>query len=367
MKKGPDYILIGIVSFIIFLGLFVLASVSALKSQEIIGHPYYFFLQQLLLGFLPGVILAFILYKIPLSFIKKWSPLFLLGTIFLLILVFVPHIGEETRGATRWINLGPISFQPSELLKLTFIIYLASWLAARETSKNKSHWNTFLPFIAISSIVGLILILQPDVSTLGVIFIVAMIMYFIASTPLWHTLAIIISGSGLLLALIQLKPYRLRRVQAMLNPDLDPLGITYQIKQVLIAVGSGGIIGSGFGMSYQKFGFVPFTMTDSIFAIFAEESGFIGSILLVLLFLLLFWRGFVIAKNNNNESFIKLLVIGITSWFFIQAFINIGSMIGLVPLTGIPLPFISYGKSHLIAEMAGLGVLLNASKYGKKK
>ncbi len=366
MKKGPDYILIGIVSLIVLLGLFVLASVSSLKSQEIFGHPYHFFSQQLLLGFLPGIILAVTFYKVPLNFIKKWSPLLLGANIFLLILVFFPYIGVESGGATRWIEIGPISFQPSELLKLTFILYLASWLSTRKKTKSKHQWSTFLPFIAVSAVIGAVLYYQPDVSTLGVIFMVAMIMYFIANTPLWHTLALLFGGAGLIFVLVQFSPYRLRRVQAMLNPDLDPLGMTYQIKQVLIAVGSGGLLGTGFGMSYQKFDFVPFTMTDSVFAIFAEEAGFIGSVFLISLFLLLFWRGFVIAKNNKDE-FIKLIAIGITSWFFLQAFINIGSMIGLVPLTGIPLPFISYGKSHLIAEMAALGILLNASKkHGKK-
>jgi len=153
----------------------------------------------------------------------------------------------------------------------------------------------------------------------------------------------------------------MKRFQGMLNPDLDPLGITYQIRQALITIGSGGIAGVGLGMSQQKYGFIPFPMTDSIFAIFAEELGFLGSLALITLFLLFFWRGVVIAQKNKDD-FVKLVSLGICSWIFIQAFVNIGAMVGLVPLTGIPLPFISYGKSHVIAEMAALGILLNASK-----
>ncbi len=362
MKKSPDYILIAIVSLIIILGLFVLASVSAIKSQEFTGHAYYFFVQQLLLGFLPGLVIAFILFKTPLSFIKKWSFPTLGVILFLVCLVFVPQLGEGTRGATRWIDFGFVSFQPTELLKIAFIVYLASWLAGKKAKKKKkSSEGTFIPFAVISTVIGLVLIFQPDISTLGVIFMVALIMYFVADTPLWHTITFVFSGAGLLFFLVKFKPYRLERVQGMMNPDLDPLGMTYQIRQALIAIGSGGIFGAGFGMSYQKFGFLPFPMTDSIFAIFAEESGFIGSFILISLFLLFFWRGFLIAKRSNDQ-FVRLVSIGITSWFFVQAFINIGSMTGLMPLTGIPLPLISYGKSHIIAEMAGLGILINASK-----
>ncbi len=370
MKKNPDYILVTIFSVIILLGLFVLASVSALKSQELFGHPYYFFFQQILLGFIPGILLVILLFNTPISFLKKWSPVIMLLTLVLTLMVFVPQMGTFMRGSRRWIDFGFISFQPSELLKLSFILYLASWLATKQKKKKKKKkeevlLKTFLPFIIISGLIGIIFYFQPDISTLGVVMMVALFMYFTADTPIWHTLSLISIGSGLLIFLIKYSDYRLARVQGMLNPNIDPLGATYQISQALIAVGSGGILGAGFGTSYQKFGFLPFPMTDSIFAIFAEESGFIGSFILVILFLLLFWRGILIAKRSN-DNFVKLVAVGITSWFFVQAFINIGAMTGLMPLTGIPLPLISYGKSHLITEMAGVGILLNISRYGKK-
>ncbi len=366
MKKGKaDHILVIIVAAIIFLGLFVLASASSIESQRIVGHSYYFFFQQLLLGFLPGIIIAFLLYKTPLDTIRRWAPILLLFSLFLLLLVFVPSLGEKTRGATRWLNMGFFSFQPAELLKLTFILYLASWLAVKNEKKKKNKplfMETFVPFVIIAVTVGLALVFQPDISTLGVILLVALLMYFIARTPLWHTITFLFSGAAALFFLVWFSPYRLSRVMGMLNPDIDPLGVNYQIRQALLAVGSGGIFGLGFGLSQQKFGFLPFPSTDSIFAIFAEEAGFLGSIILLLLFAMLFWRGFLIARRSNNE-FCRLVAMGIVGWIFIQTFINIGSMVGIIPFTGIPLPFISYGKSHLIAEMAGIGVLLNASKH----
>ncbi len=365
-KKGPDYILIATVLLIILLGLFVLASVSSIRSQEAFEDPYYFFYRQLLTGFLPGLIVALLLYKIPLSFIKKWSPVFFILSLVSLALIFVPYIGEGIRGSARWINLYFFSFQPSEILKLTFILYLAGWLAEKgKSKKNKEILQTALPFVIMSAVMGVMFLLQKDASTLGVILLTALIVYFAAETPLWHTGALLLSGAGIFLLILKFSPVRLRRIYGMFDVNLDPLGSTYQIRQALIAIGSGGVLGAGFGMSHQKYGFLPLSMTDSIFAIFAEETGFVGSALLIILFLILTWRGIVIAKNSNSQ-FVRLVSVGITSWFFIQAFVNIGSMVGLMPLTGIPLPLISYGRSHIIAEMAALGVLLNASKNEKK-
>jgi len=209
--------------------------------------------------------------------------------------------------------------------------------------------------------VGALLIFQPDISTLVIILAVAGLMYFLAATPLWHSLLIMLIGSGGLLALIKLASYRMKRWTVFLNPEADPLGIGYQMKQVLIAVGSGGISGLGLGMSRQKFGFLPKPMSDTIFAIFSEETGFIGSIILILLFLIFLWRGFKISKNSQDR-FSKLAAFGISCWIVLQTFVSLGSMVGILPLAGIPLPFISYGGSALISELAGAGLLLNISK-----
>ena len=367
---APDSILLGLCITLLFAGIFILASVSAAFSLQKTGSTFFFLNHQLLFGLLPGLFLATIAYFTPIGTIKKWSVFALLLSILALGLVFIPGIGGTLGGATRWLSLGPITFQPSEFLKIGFILYLASWLTARmqkQPSLRKQGWisesaQTLLIFGIIISVLGLLLILQPDIGTLGVIGIISVLMYFSASTPLWHTLFLIGSGLGALIVLIQLAPYRISRVAVFLNPSLDPLGQGYQLKQALIGIGSGGLFGVGFGLSLQKFGILPEPISDSVFAVFAEEAGFIGAVLLILLFLAFAWRSITIAKRIQ-DPFGKLVIIGITSWITIQAFVNIGSMLGLLPLTGIPLPFISYGGSALIAELIGLGVLLNISRY----
>jgi cell division protein FtsW len=305
-------------------------------------------------------------FRVDLSLVKKWAPLLLLANLVLLGLVFMPKIGTTFGGATRWVSIGPISFQPAELLKLTFILYLSAWLSSRTGKQKKaSHsqglGNTLFTFLIIVGIVSLLLILQPDVSTLGIIVFTAGLTYFAAGTPVWHAFSMLLLGCGGLIFLIKIAPYRMARLMVFLKPETDPMGMGYQIKQALIGIGSGGILGLGLGMSKQKFGFLPFPMSDSVFAVFAEEAGFIGAVILISLFLVFAWQGYKIARRSGDQ-FCKLAAIAITSWITIQAFINLGSMIGILPLTGIPLPFISYGGSALIAELIGVGILLNISK-----
>jgi len=360
----PDVFLAGVVLALIVLGILILASVSASLSQERFGTTYYFLNHQILFGLIPGFLLGFLAFKIKLNLFKKWAPVLLLVNLIFLAMVFLPIVGSASGGAARWVSLGPFSFQPSEFLKLSFILYLATWLASR-TSKEKGFSQTFIAFLLAVGIISLFLILQPDISTLGVVVVSAALMYFLANTPLWHSVLMILIGSGGLLALIKLAPYRLNRLLVFLNPELDPMGIGYQIKQALITVGSGGLFGLGLGMSQQRFGvFLPQSMSDSIFAIFAEETGFLGAVVLILIFLLLLWRGFRIAKMKEGK-FPQLAALGITSWLCLQGFTNVGSMIGILPLTGIPLPFISYGGSALIAELIGVGILLNISKNSR--
>ena len=368
MKKHPDYILIGVVVILIILGILILASVSAPLSQQRFGNTYYFLNHQLLFGLLLGILLAFLVFKIRLDFFKKWASPLLLINLILLAMVFLPKIGYSAGGAARWLSLGPISFQPSEFLKLTSILYFAAWLTSRTGAKKfgggrteKGFSQTFIAFLIVVGLISSLLIFQPDISTLGIIVLVATLMYFLAETPLWHSILFVLLGAGGLLTLIKLAPYRAARLLVFLKPEIDPMGIGYQIKQALIAVGSGGISGLGLGMSQQRLGFLPQSISDSIFAILAEETGFIGCLILIFLFLIFLWRGFEIAKVSQNK-FSQLAALGITSWITLQALTNIGSMIGILPLTGIPLPFISYGGSALVSELAGVGILLNISK-----
>ncbi|MDP3990863.1 MAG: putative lipid II flippase FtsW [Candidatus Nealsonbacteria bacterium] len=360
MKKA-DYFLISAVAVLLLLGVVVITSVSAALSQEKLGSPNTFLFHHLLFGLLPGVILGFLAYKIKLSLLKKWIPALLFLNLFLLVLVFVPIIGITLGGASSWINLGITSFQPSEALKLIFILYLASWLSSRMEKTKKEFNETLLAFSAIMSLIALLLILQPDIGTLGIIMSTGLLMYFLAGTPLKHAGFIVLVALAGLTALIKLAPYRLNRFLSFINPDIDPMGISYQIKQAFIAIGSGGILGTGLGMSVQRFGFLPQPMADSIFASFAEETGFLGSLTMISFFLIFVWLGFSIAKKAK-DNFLKLTALGITGWLALQTFVNIGSMVGLLPLTGVPLPFISYGGSALVTELIGIGILLNISK-----
>jgi cell division protein FtsW len=365
-SKNPDYILLGVVIILIILGIVILASVSASFSFKKFGNTYYFLTHQILFGLLPGLILGFLAYRINLALLKKWAPVLLLITLALMIMVFLPTIGSTEYTAARWIGFGSFSFQPAELLKLTFILYLASWLVSRiekitSIKKPSEFSQTLIAFFMVISIISLLLFFQSDISTLGVIILVAALMYFLINTPLWHSILIILIGAGGLFSLIKLAPYRVNRLLVFFNPDLDPMGIGYQAKQALITVGSGGLGGVGLGMSTQKLGFLPQTISDSIFAVFAEETGFIGGLILISLFLIFLLRGFKIAKESQDK-FSQLTALGITSWIVFQSFVNIGAMIGLLPLTGIPLPFISYGGSALITELIGVGILLNISR-----
>lgn len=367
--KSLDFILIGITALLITFGIVILASTSTSFIQEE-DNVYDLLKHQLLFALFPGILLAFFLStKVSLQFLKQKAHLFLLVNLILMVVVFIPKIGIKSGTASRWISLGFVSFQPSEFLKLTFILYLASWLESRIKKSSLSRGKislkeNLLSFLLIIFLIAVLLFLQSDIGTLGVILSTAALMYFFAETPLWH---IVLVGMVVLCGfflLVQLEPYRLERILVFLNPEKDPLGSGYQIKQALIAVGSGKIFGLGLGMSKQKLGLLPHPISDSIFAILAEETGFLGSLILILGFLLFLWRGYKIGKESK-DIFSKLTALGITSWILIQALVNIGSMIGVLPLTGIPLPFISYGGSALITELVGVGVLLNISKKFK--
>jgi cell division protein FtsW len=358
--KKPDLLILITIFLLLFLGFLILAGVSITISNKYFNNSFHFIIHQLLFGFLPGIILGFIAYKIDLKIIKKYALFLIIVAIFLMLLIFIPKIGISGGGANRWISFFGFSFQPSEFLKLAFIIYLAAWLSKHKKEKH-SFLNFFLPIIIVLAIICVLLIFQPDISTLVVIAIVALIMYYISDTPIWQTLVLICSGFVGLFILIKIAPYRLNRILVFLRPDTQPLGIGYQFKQSLTAIGSGRIFGQGLGLSIQKFSFLPRPMTDTIFAVFCEETGFIGACLLVLLFLIFMWQGLKIAKKTNDD-FLKLMTVGIVSWITSQAFINIGAIIGILPLTGIPLPLISYGSSHLLIELIALGLLLNISK-----
>lgn len=373
MKKHINYPLFFLTVFLVSFSFLFFFTLSTPASLQRFDDSNYYFFHQLLYGLLPGVILGFIACKIKLSFIKKWAFWLVVLNLFASFWVFLPLIGSKIGGATRWLDLGAFSVQPSEFLKITAILYLSAWIASRLPENTVSGWKStakrgyhnliyiFLPFAIFLGLIFIALYLQRDASTLGVISLTLLALYFSAKTPLWHTLLIVFSGATILLMLIRFEPYRLDRWLIFLHPDTDPLGKGFQLRQSLISLGSGGIFGKGLGMSTQKFGFLPQAISDSIFAVVGEELGIIGCVILIALFVLFFWLGIKIAKKSNDR-FARLTAIGIVFWITLQAFINISSTIGIFPLTGIPLPFFSYGGSHLVVELIGVGLLLNISK-----
>ena len=359
-KQKSDQILITTIFALLVFGLVILSSAGIAISQSRFGDSYYFFKHQLFFGVLPGLFLMYIAQKIDYHFWKKFAFPFFVFNLFFLVLVFIPGLGLNFQGASRWIKLGPFSFQPSEMLKLTMILYLAAWLESKR-EKGKDLFEGFLPFLAIVGTVSFLIIKQPDMGTLGSIVLISMAIYFMSGAQWKHLLAMLGMGGLAFLALVKFESYRMGRLLVFLHPELDPRGIGYQINQALLAIGSGGIFGLGLGHSRQKFNYLPEPVGDSIFAIIAEEIGLIGAAALVILFVVFAMRGLKIAKNAP-DTFGKLVAVGITSWIIFQALINISAISGIIPLTGVTLPFVSYGGTSLVFLMIGVGILLNISK-----
>jgi len=312
-------------------------------------------------GVLGGGIAFFIMSNIYYRNWRKYAFYFFLLSLLATVAVFIPKIGMTHAGATRWLDLGIVTIQPSEFLKLGFVIYLATWLSG--VHDKIEHWRYgLLPFVAITGLVGIIMLAQPDTDTFMIIAFSGMAMYLAAGAPWRHILLLLLSGVVLLVVIAFTRPYIMDRFTNFLHPDSDLLGSGYQLQQSLIAVGSGGITGRGFGQSIQKFEYLPEPIGDSVFAVYAEEFGFIGTILIILAFVFLTLRGYKTA-TESTDIFGTLLVIGLMTMIIAQAFLNIGAMIGVAPLSGLPLPFVSHGGTALMATLASLGIVLNVSKY----
>lgn len=335
---------------LILFGLLMVYDASAAAALQNFNDKYYFLKEQvkwLLLGLVGAAAAFFFDYRL----LKKISLPLLLFTLFCLLAVFVPGLGVRAYGAHRWINLGFTVFQPSELTKISLIIYLASWLAVKERGK-------LLPFLLLTGTVFGLVIAEPDMGTAVVIFGTAMSMYFLSEAELLGlvTLLPIIAAGATILVLHS--PYRLRRLLTFFDTENDPLGASYHIRQVLLALGSGGLFGLGLGNSRQKYSYLPESTTDSIFAIIGEELGFLGAAVLLVIFIYLF-RQAIQFSFGLEDQFSRLLASGIIFWLIFQTIINLASMVGLIPLTGVPLPFISYGGSALVTELSAVGLLAN--------
>lgn len=360
----PDYVLMIGFGILLLLGLFVLSSAGSAVGFQNFGDSYYFIKHQILNGLIPGIILFFLMASINYQVWKKFTFALLMISIILLIIVFIPGLGAEYGTARSWINLGGFSFQPAELVKLTFLLYLATWLEKRGVHGVKDLYSGFLPFLFLIGVISILMLLQPDMGTLSIIIFISMAVFFASGAKVKHVVGIILAGLSFIYLLIVKSPYRAARLTTFLHPELDPQGIGYHINQAFLAIGSGGLFGRGFGHSRQKFQYLPEATGDSIFAIMAEELGFIVCILIIGLFLLIMYRGLLVARSSIDQ-FGRLVAIGIVSWFTFQAFFNISSMIGLLPMTGIPLPFISYGGTALAVAMGAFGILVNISMQSK--
>ena len=364
-KKNFDRALFLAILILLGIGLIMVASAGVVYGKVRFGDAYYFFKQQLI-GLGVGLLFLYFFQKINYHVWQKLVVPIFLFALGLLILVFIPGFGTTVYGAARWVELGPISFQPSEVMKLSIILYLAAWLSKKGAAKTADFFEGFVPFLALLSVVGFLIIKQPDTGTLGLIFFISLAIFFASGANLLHIFSLFLGGFIFLGILIKMAPYRMQRFLVYINPEHDPQGHGYQITQALLALGSGGLFGVGLGQSRQKFNYLPEPVTDSIFAVLGEEFGLLGAVIVVCLFLFIGWRGLRIA-SYAPDAFGKLLAVGIVSWIVFQAFINMGAISGLIPLTGIPLPFISYGGTSLAVLLGAIGILLNVSKHSTIK
>ncbi|MCX6797548.1 MAG: putative lipid II flippase FtsW [Candidatus Doudnabacteria bacterium] len=364
-KKNPhiNYKLLFVALCLLIFGLITLYSASTVESFKKFGTPTYYILHQITYGAGLGLIVMVILSKIDYHIFQKYLLLIVAISLLLLLAVKIPGFGLNLGGASRWLDLGPLSFQPSELAKLAIVLYLAAWIGRKGKSLNDFSLGLLPSLIIICLFAGLILS-QPDFGTMFVILAVAFFMLFVGGINWRYLFWSLILGLISLYSLIHFVPYRLRRITTFLNPSVDPKGLGYQINQALLAIGSGGFFGYGYGLSRQKYSYLPEVMGDSIFAIAAEELGFVRIIIVIILFGFFAVQGIKVAKGAP-DVFGKLTAFGITAWITLQTIINIAAITKLIPLTGIPLPFFSYGSSALIINLAAVGILLNISKQAK--
>ncbi|MDD5749545.1 MAG: FtsW/RodA/SpoVE family cell cycle protein [Patescibacteria group bacterium] len=358
-ERPADITLLIVVALLLFFGLFFLSSASLDLAFYRFDDSYRFVKQQIFRGILPGLLLFYAALRVDYRIYKRARYLFFIAALVSLLLVFFFRADFGT--SQSWAAVGPFVFQPSEFSKLFVLIFFAGWFASLgEKIKNIKNVGIFILLI---SLFGFLLLKQPDMGNLTIVALISFGMFFVAGASWLHFGAIMLALAAAFVAIIKLAPYRLDRVVAWLDPKSDPLGISWQIKQSLIAVGSGGWFGLGLGLSRQK-SYIPHPANDSIFAIIAEEIGFVFSAALLFLFFILIHRGFQIAKHSD-DNFAKLLAIGISLFFAIHVFINIAGMIQLAPLTGITLPFISLGGTNLVVSLISVGILANISRQCK--
>lgn len=361
-QRNMDNVFLGTVFGFLLIGFFILASASMGLLARTAGADFSTIIfQQIIFGLVGCIGLYFFAFKFDYKILHRFAfPLLVFGFVSS-SLVFLPKIGFSHGGASRWISIGPFFFQPSEFLKLGIIVYLAAWISSKK--RNIADFKTgFLPFALILAATGILLILQRDMGTLGVVIASCVSLFFLGGGKIRHLLIGLAIIGMAFASLVYFEPYRMNRITVFLNPSYDPQGAGYQLRQSLIAIGTGGIQGKGFGMSSQKFTYLPEPVSDSIFAVFAEEFGYLGSLFLICSFLFFLFKGLSISIRAPDD-FGRLLGAGIVIMIVVQSLINVAAMAGIFPLTGIPLVFVSKGGSSLIAALVEAGILLNISKH----
>jgi cell division protein FtsW len=360
VRRAPDYTLLLATAALLGLGLLMVFSASSVEAGVVYHDPFYFFKRQLAWAAIGCVALVFCL-----GFdYWRWrslAPAVLAVTLLFLLVVLVPGVGHASRGARRWIGFGPLSFQPSEMAKLTMVIFFSAWLSGRR-EKLRRLASGLVPYLLMVGAVAGLILAEPDLGTAGALGVTSMVLLFLAGVPGVQLVAVGLAAVPVLAVAIFGSDYRRRRFLAFLDPQADPLGSGYHILQSLYALGSGGLFGAGLGGSLQKYFYLPEQHTDFIFAIIGEELGFIGAALVLSLFFLLIWRGYRVAAGAP-DSFSALLAAGVTTMVAVQVIINVGVVTSVLPITGITLPLISFGGSSLVFTMAGIGILANISRY----
>lgn len=361
-RRSIDLNLLAMVALLLCIGVLMVFSASFVRAQQQLGDPYYYLKRQIL-WLIVGTSAMVVVSQIQYWHWRNMSRLLLMATFITLVLVLLPGVGAEEGGGRRWISLGPVGFQPSEFAKLALVIYFAHYFS-RSQPVIRRFWPVFGVFGSILGAVFALIMKQPDLGTAVTIGGTSLVLLFTAGARMGYVAGIGLSALPLVAYLIYSEPYRLRRLVAFMNPEADPLDSGYQIIQSLYALGSGSLFGVGFFEGRQKFFYLPAQHTDFIYAVLGEELGFVGGVAVILLFAAFAWRGYRIAVGAP-DIFGCLLATGLTTMIVLQAIINMGVVTASMPVTGISLPFISYGGSSLVFTLVAVGILLNISKYAR--
>jgi len=359
-RHQPSYVLLVAVIALVAVGVVMVYSASSVRAYFASDDPSTYGVQQLIWAAL-GLTVMFGASRLDFRWLRYGAIPAYLITMGLLVVVLVPDIGTTVAGSRRWIYVPGIGgFQPAELAKLAVVLYLAHWLDRRGRAAS-SFWNGFVPFVLLVAPGFLLISMEPDLGTAGVYFVAAVAVFYMAGANLLFLGAIGTAGVAAAYAMVMATPYQIARMENFLSPERDPLGKGYNALQALMALALGGITGLGLGASRQKYLYLPAPSTDFIFAIIGEEWGLIGALVVIALFLLIAYQGYKIAIHAP-DTFSGLLACGITTWLVVQAFINMAVVTALAPVTGIPLPFISYGGSSLTINLVAIGILLSISR-----